>query len=124
MSGKEISQKVLDNWFSYHPTFGDRLERYALVRDVGCKGLALSFVEQNPGLIQENIDKLREAIIRCCPDSWERSYALSQLEKLTVKTPVMEAIEIIRFGISSAACSAIACNESPDDPVEKYAHQQ
>jgi hypothetical protein len=120
MQESGITPEMLNNWFSYHKTFGDQLERYKLVRDIGCKSVAAAFIKGDKESIVRTLALLKETILSCCPESLERDYALRQLEGLTAETPLMSAIEVIRFGISSAACSAIACNENESEtPIVK-----
>lgn len=61
MNRAAAEQAYLNRAFTYHPPFGDQPERYVAIRDEA-KMLAVN-------------------ILRMCPDSRERSLALTKLEE-------------------------------------------
>jgi hypothetical protein len=69
-----IELAELENIFTYHPPFGKQAQRYQVLRDTG--------------------KELGKIILNCCPDSRERSLAITKLREAVMW-----------------ANAAIACNE-------------
>jgi hypothetical protein len=110
-----VNQKDIDNWFIYHQPKSDQVDKYQVIRDVGKKVAIAIF---NPQIEMEDfknaVEELKETILRLCPESSERQYALfhcSFVYELFDIHGSHHTMERLRFQVIMPANAAITCNE-------------